>query len=66
MKTHYTISRQLYARLVHTIKTSPSFRKDIQSGLVEHDGKVLLNQVGINTCEAYNLPHTEHSVPVMI
>ena len=66
MKTHYTISRQLYARLVHNIKTSPSFRRDIKYGLVEHNGRVLLNQCGINTCELYNLPHTERSVPVVI
>ncbi len=56
---YYTISPKLYARLVYNIKTSSDFRKDIQYGLVKHKGRVLLNQCGINTCEAYNLPHTE-------
>ena len=59
MKTHYTINRRLWCHLLHNIKSSPSFRKDIVKGLIQKDGKLYLTQVGVNTCSNFNLPGTE-------
>ena len=52
----YTIHKRLWAHLVYTIRQSPDFRKDIVYGLEHKDGKLVLNQVGLDTCTSWNIP----------
>ena len=60
----YTIHRRLFAHIRHNIEVSADFRKDIIHGLEQTEGKLYLNQVGLDTCSNYNLPGTEYSEPV--
>ena len=57
----YTIHNRLFAHIRHNIEVSSDFRKDIIHGLEEKNGKLVLNQVGLDTCTSWNIPGTEYS-----
>ncbi len=61
---NYFIHPKVYSHLVKNIKESEGFYRDIQDGIQRVNGKVVLNHLGIQTCENYNLPNLEYLEPL--